>query len=353
MRATVNTPMKTPRKTALIGAYPASVVMNSLQAVFDLRVGGPATPGIRTPTQKTLGIDTLPANCSFSGTFLAITGNATFNNWNFSIPGFLYIYVDGAATTATFNDCNFGPTVNDPAVARTDFYGIKVSDNGTAATANFNYCTFNGGKFNSNLAVNGPWSGTVIYILTGATVTATKCRFTGIPYDVVKVTNATYNQIDCLIEAFGWNLNSDADGVQQISGTINIERCLYDIIDGDLNSLASVFPGQPPNSALFCTIDTPSTQDGAVTVKNNIFKGFSTYGTSKGTPFNVVNVADNHTATGNGWHIRNGIWQNNVIEIGNSGYWIYGGTETSAVSIASWTTNRDYFTGSLIAAPSF
>ena len=87
--------------------------MNSLQAVFDLRMGGPSTPGIRTPTQKTLGVDALPANCSFNGSFLAITGNATLNNWNFSIPGLLYIYVDGAATIANFNDCNFGPTVND------------------------------------------------------------------------------------------------------------------------------------------------------------------------------------------------------------------------------------------------
>lgn len=324
----------------------------------------------RVPT-KIPGVDTLPANCSYSAPFLTVTGSTTFGtsdgsaaSWDFTGVA---VVVRGNSTTANFYDCLFAPNANNPAVGDTQFYGLQVSDNGTTPTVNVNYCKFDGKKYTSNYGTAGPWSGSAIYVLASATLTADHCLFTGIPYDVVKQTNATYTQTNCYIQAFGWNPNCDADGIQMISGTTDAEKNIYDISDGGATALGAFFPGLAPNSCIFCTIDSPSLGNGAVTFKNNLLRGWSGYTLGNNpvigvgytypstTNFNPLNLADNHTAGGmaTGFHIVGGVWKDNILESGNQGYWTYGGTEVSATAITTWSGNIDISTGASIATPSF
>jgi len=342
--------------------YPASVVANGLQAVWDLRRLGSATPGPRTAITKTLGVDNLPGgntttgtNCTYDGTNLIITGNQTFNNWNFQITGapFQGVVVRGNLTTVTFNDCIFGTVAVNPAVDNNHFYGLQASDNATSPSVNCNYCKFDGGRRDSNIGIRGPWSSSALYALSSSTVIVDHCHFTGIPYDAVKTSNAFYTQTWCLIEAFPWNLNADADGIQMISGSIDVENCLYDLSEGDGTHIFNNI-----NQAIFCTIDTDSTGNGIPTVKNNIFYGFGLYASFGGNPNTVVSVADNHTAgaQATGFHIVNGVWQGNVFQPGRAGTWTVGPSpdnHTSAGAIASWTRNLNFDTGATIAAPSF
>ncbi len=345
--------------------YPASIVTAGLQSVWDLRTSGTGTRGA---PNKTLGVDTLPSGAVLSGGALIISSSCTFGDssgtgdrWNLTSASALFgIVIRGNSTVVTFWDCLFQPQPNDPAVNDPQNYGLQIPDDSTThPTVTLNYCTFDGGKYQSNVGVGGVW-GAALYLLMGSTVTVSHCKFTGMGDDVIKVTNASLTMNNTLVQAYGWNQNSDADGIQQISGSINLNNCIYDISDGALGAV-NPFPGQPANSGLFCTVDqTVSTEDGAVSVTNCVFYGYGQYGTAKGTPFNVLSVADNHTDTSPVYYIRNGVWQNIVVEPGNShnpgdqlGYWTHGGTITSATSIATWTGVIDFNTGATVLAPSF
>src|SRR5262245_8289519 len=339
------------------GGFPQSIINAGLQYVWDLRTSGTGTRG---SPNKTAGVDTLPGGAAISSGFLIITSSCTFGDasgtgdrWDFS-PLTGGVVVRGNSTIVTFWDCLFKPLANDPAVDNNQSYGLQIPDDATThPTVTCNYCTFDGGRYNSNVGIEGPWHGAAAYVLLASSLTISRCKFTGCGYDIIKCTNSTLNISNSLLQAFGWNRNSDADGIQQISGLITVNGCIWDIYDHPN------WAGQGPNSAIFCTIDTPSTGDGAVSVTNSVFYGFGQYGEGT-TPFNVVSVADNHTNIGSGFHIRNGVWDNLVIDPGIShnaelqfGYWAIGGTETSAVSIATWSRVIDYATSNSVVAPVF
>ena len=330
------------------GPYSPGVIAAGLEAVWNMKGG--AGVGARKAANKTLGVDALPSGTTYSGGVLAITASCSFgdssgtgDSWDFS-PATVAIVVEGNSTVVAMWDVHFAPHNN----SATPIYGIEVSDNSTTPTVNLHYCTFDGLKISQGNAVGtfGPW-GAALYVNAGATVTTDHCWFKGCSYDVVKVTNASYTETNCLKNSYGWDYNNaDADGIQAISGTYSVSDCLYDMSDGNLAS------NPPMNSALFCTIDTTSTGNGTPNVQNTIFYGYGLF-IHPGIPFTVLSVADNHTAETNGFNIVNGVWQNNVVQPGSSGYWTNGGTETSSQSIASWAGNVDYATGITIPAPSF
>lgn len=344
-------------------AYPASVVQNGLQAVYNI----PASVGPRRTDYKVAGVDALPTNCSVISAggenYVLCTGNASFGASNGSVQGWDFsamggVIVRGNSTVVTIYDSLW---VAGTCGARTNTYGLQVSDNGTTPTVTVGYSKFDGQKCNTSVGVSGPWSGATLYVLSGASLTIDHVLLTGIGYDPSKCSNATFVQTNSYIQAYGWNLNADADAPQLISCNFTATGNLYDISDGSALALAHNFPGTPANSAIFNTIDTGSTQNSTQTVSNNIFYGYGRYGTTcctntnapaNGLPFNVLSVCDNHTNTGSGLTLS-GSWTNNVIQKGNNNYYTNGGTLTSAACISAWTTNIDYDTAATIASPSF
>src|SRR5262245_18820958 len=272
-----------------LDSFPQSILDAGLQSVWNLRNSGTGTRG---SPNKTAGVDTLPVGATITSGFLIITSSCTFGDpsgagdrWDFSTLAAGGVVVRGDSTVVTFWDCLFKPQANDPAVDDNQSYGLQVPDDATThPTVTCNYCTFDGGRYNSNVGVEGPWHGAAAYVLLASSLTLFRCKFTGCGYDVIKCTNSTLTLTNSLIQAFGWNRNSDADGIQQISGSINVTGSIWDIYDHPN------FAGQGPNSSIFCTIDTPSTGDGAVSVSNSVFYGFGQYGEGS-TPCNELTVA--------------------------------------------------------------
>ena len=343
------------------GTYPASVIQNGLQAVYDLRLAGAVGP--RTSqcngVFKVPGVDALPANTTFSGGNVITTGNATFSCWNFTgITG--TVIGRGNTSVINYNDSKFAPTVLAPTVNSTQFYGLQCADDGSTPTCNVNYSSFNGQKYQSNSGITGGWSGASYLVETGATMTIDHSLFTGIPYDVGKCTNATLTLTNNYTQAYGWNINGDNDAPQMISCNWIGNDNLWDISDGASTAQAGNF-GSPPNSLFFNTIDTPSTQNSTQSFTNNIAYGWGQYGTTcctnvnptaNGLPFNVLSVCDNHTNTGSGLTL-NLTATNNVIQKANNDYTTHGGTITSSACLGTWTTNIDYDTSATITKPSF
>ncbi len=334
-------------------SYPASVVQNGLQAVYDLKNAGAVGPrsSVCNGTFKVPGIDALPANTIFIGGWLiTMAGTEEFSCWDFTgITG--GVIVEGNGTNVTYSDSKFAPGGGGVA----QFYGLWVSDDGTAPTVTCNYCSFDGKKYTGS--VSGYWSGAAFIVEGGANLTVENSLITGIAYDVSKCTNATLTQIGNYIQAYGWNPNADADAPQNISCVSDIENNFYDISDGAALAQVGQFPGSPPNSAVFDTIDTSSAQNGMMTFKSNILYGYALYGSTccevagnDGLPYDPLHICDNHTNRGAGWALKE-IIQNNVIQKGNSGYWTTNGDLSLATCISAWTGNIDYDTGAPIMAP--
>lgn len=120
------------------------------------------------------------------------------------------------------------------------------------------------------------------------------------------------------------------------------------------------FPGDPPNSFYFDTIDTGSLQNSSTTIKNTIVKGWNLFPVVYGTPFNSLLLCEggNHPTTG-GPYTQTYDIENNVISIGQQGYAVLGANHPSNPSTgtvcpspaATWTGNLDYDAGTTIAAP--
>lgn len=347
----------------------AAVATNGLQSVCNLKITSNVGPR-RSPT-LVAGVDTLPAACSIISAggenYVLCTGNATFGTSNSSASGWDFSAMGGVIVrgNTTVVDIWDSLWIAGTCGARTNTYGLQVSDNSTTPTVNLHYSKFDGGKCNTAVSTAGPWSGAAVFVLTGATLISDHIWYTGIGYDVHKCSNATFKQDSSYIQAYGWNQNADADAPQLISCNANLGCTsggnFWDISDGAALAQAHNFPGVPANSLIFNTIDTGSTQNSTQSFCNNIAYGYGLYGTTcctnflsaaNGLPFNVLSVCDNHTNIGGGWTLS-GTWTNNVIQKANTDYTTHGGTLTSAACIAAWSTNLDYDIGTTITAPSF
>ena len=330
--------------------YPASVIQNHLQAVYDLREPGAVGP--RSSITKVLGRTPFPANCGrFENGIVAITSSCTLSNWDFT-GATIAFSVEGSSTVVTIQDSLFSLTCG----SKTPIYGIEISDTETMPIVHLSHDKFQGNRCNDNDA----WSA-AYYVRAGASLVIDHSLLLDLPFDVGKCTNSSLTMTSNYIRAYGWNANADADALQSISCVADIDGNFFDISDGAPLSLAHNFPGTPANSAIFDTLDVPSTQNGALRLTNNIFYGYGLYGrtccsntnsAANGLPFNVILGCNNHTVLDSVFTLSETI-ENNVIQKGNQGYYVSGGNLRSTACIASWARNVDYDTSRIIPEPRF
>lgn len=169
---------------------------------------------IRTPTTKTIGIDTLPTGATYDGTrivTLSTGDNCTFNNWD--CRGKDFTINNGAIVV--FNDCKFSPYFIANEIM------IDVYSHNTTAT--FNYCDFDGLRSQTGTP-------TVMSRMRGGfvnnTVTYNYCSFHGIPGDA---TNGSLTAYYCWFYDTGYAAGFHCDFTQIIDGhDVNVSYCLID-----------------------------------------------------------------------------------------------------------------------------
>lgn len=318
--------------TPLIDGYPSPVVTQGLQAVWDLRDGGPTTVGVRSAPTKVLGVDTLPAGATYSGGFLRVTGTVTMDNWDFTtIASGGYVYTDGSGTV-TFNDCIFGfhPST-------TASYSLIAADTGTVTTT-CNYCTFDGDRTGNNstsAAVN-------MALGSSATTNLNYCKFIDQPEDGIKFGGGNMVVRYCRFQHCGWDVDSDPDMIQCLGGTID---CQYSIFDcRDASSLGVSFTGQPQNN--FFRAESFSANITAVTFKHNICVGMKEFTGLGG--YTSIDAYDRGSAVI--YDVTNILYENNVIAKGKSVYMYNDGSARyPLLTGAQWFDNIDFDTGATIA----
>lgn len=313
-------------RAGTVSNYPASVVSAGLQAVYDLRVGGPTTVGMRSAPTKVLGVDTLPANATYSGGFLIVNGNATFDNWDFStIASNGYVEVNGTGTVV-FNDCKFSwhPST-------TSSYCLNSGDTGSP-TVTCNYCLFQGIGPNRD----SPAAAT---LTKNGSLTLNYCDFVYMTADGVKSNGGTTTMRYCRLQCPGWNPLSDPDCTQFAGGVIDFQYNLIDIRDG--SEIGASFTGQAINNMF--RIEAFAANITSVTVKNNIMVGIAGFGTAPSGP--LYGGFRSILARGeNPYTVSNILYENNVIQRGRNGYV----QDSIALTDAEWVNNRDYDNNTII-----